>query len=88
MLVMTTGLIKPPTNKKIAKPWTLGIRKMYWVRGWPTIWAPITVTFSAEDNSDAIGQKLGIALQNTGDRGSVAAFDWVNLEVTDSLSQD
>ena len=66
----------------------LGIRKMYWVRGWPTIWAPITVTFSAEDNPDAIGQKLRIALQNTGDRGSVAVFDWVNLEVTDSLSQE
>jgi arabinan endo-1,5-alpha-L-arabinosidase len=64
----------------------LGIRKMYWVRGWPTIWTPITISFDADDDPDAVGKKIGIALKNNGDRGSVAAFDWVNLEVADEVT--
>ena len=64
----------------------LGIREMHWVRGWPTIWTPITVSFDADDDPEAVGKKIGIALKNNGDRGSVAAFDWVNLEVTDEVT--
>jgi hypothetical protein len=65
MLVLTIGHKATDEQEDREAMDILGIRKMYWVRGWPTIWAPITVTFSAEDNPDAIGQKLGIALQKT-----------------------
>lgn len=58
-----------------------GIRKLYWVNDWPTIWTPITVTFNADDYPAAIGQTLGISLRNTGS-GSNAAFDYVSLEYT------
>jgi hypothetical protein len=59
----------------------LGIRKLYWVNDWPTIWTPITVTFNADDHPSSIGQTLGISLRNTG-TGSNAAFDLVSLEYT------
>ena len=55
-----------------------GIRRLYWVNDWPTIWTPITVTFNADDYPAAIGQELGISLRNTGS-GSGAAFDLVSL---------
>jgi hypothetical protein len=56
----------------------MGIRKLYWVNDWPTIWTPITVTFNADDYPGSIGQTLGISLRNTGS-GSNAAFDHVSL---------
>ena len=56
-----------------------GIRKLYWVNGWPTIWTPITVTFNSNDYPASIGQTLGISLRNTGS-GSYAAFDNVSLD--------
>jgi len=58
-----------------------GIRRLYWVDDWPTIWTPITVTFYADNYPDAIGQELGIAFRNTG-TGSDAAFDYVSLTYT------
>jgi len=60
----------------------LGIRKLYWVNDWPTIWTPITVTFNADDYPSSIGQTLGISLRNVGDAASDAAFDYVSLEYT------
>jgi len=62
----------------VAIPDLMGIRHLYWVNDWPTIWTPITVTFNADDHPDAIGQTLGISLRNTGS-GSNAAFDHVSL---------
>ena len=59
----------------------MGIRRLYWVNDWPTIWTPITVTFNADDHPDAIGQTLGISLRNTAS-GSTAAFDYVTLTVS------
>ncbi|GAG36651.1 unnamed protein product, partial [marine sediment metagenome] len=56
----------------------MGIRRLYWVNDWPTIWTPITVTFNADDYPSSIGQTLGISLRNTGS-GSNAAFDHVSL---------
>ena len=60
---------------------TMGIRRLYWVNDWPTIWTPITVTFNANDYPGSIGQELGISLRNTGS-GSNAAFDHVSLDYT------
>lgn len=62
------------------EPDIMGIRHLYWVNDWPTIWTPITVTLNADDHPDAIGQTLGISLRNTGS-GSIAAFDYVTLTV-------
>jgi len=61
-----------------SEPDIMGIRRLYWVNDWPTIWTPITVTFNADDYPAAIGQTLGISLRNTGS-GSNAAFDYVSL---------
>ena len=66
------------TGEKIDR---FGIRRLYWVDDWPTIWTPITVTFNADDYPPAIGQQLGISLRNTGS-GSNAVFDYVSLEYT------
>ncbi|MHC4255531.1 MAG: family 43 glycosylhydrolase [Planctomycetota bacterium] len=62
-------------------PDIMGIRRLYWVNDWPTIWTPITVTFNADDHPASIGQTLGISLRNTGS-GSNAAFDYVSLTHT------
>jgi hypothetical protein len=59
----------------------LGIRQLYFVNNWPTIWTPITVTFNADDYPAAIGQELGISFGNTG-AGSNAAFDHASLTYT------
>ena len=61
---------------------TMGIRKLYWVNDWPTIWTPITLTFNANDHPSSIGQELGISLRNTGLGSTGAAFDLVSLEYT------
>jgi len=55
----------------------MGIRKLYWVNGWPTIWTPLTVKFVANDNPDTIGQSLTIKIGNYGNSDSHAAFDLV-----------
>ena len=59
----------------------LGIRELYWVNDWPTIWTPITITFDVGDYPASIGQQLGISFRNTGS-GSYAAFDHVSIEYT------
>jgi len=57
----------------------MGIRELYWVYGWPTIWTPLRVTFVANDHPETIGQKLSIQLQNDGASPSLAAFDAVKV---------
>ena len=56
----------------------MGIRELYWANGWPTIWIPIKLTFTAP--SELQGQELEIALSNSGQPSSVVAFD--DLKVT------
>jgi len=67
---------------------TFGIRKLYWVDDWPTIWTPITLTFRADDHPEAIGQRLGISLRNVGDSSSTAALDRVSVAVTGGGAPD
>jgi len=55
----------------------MGIRQLYWVNGWPTIWTPLTVKFVANDNPDTIGQTLSIKIGSYGNSDSHAAFDLV-----------
>ena len=57
----------------------MGIRRLHWVDGWPTIWRPVTVSFSADDHPEAIGQRLTISVRNAGDSGSVLAIDRVRV---------
>ena len=66
----------------------LGIRKMYWVEGWPTIWTPLIISFRADDYPAAIGKRLAIGFGNTGEPGSAAAFDAVRLKMADSTPDE
>lgn len=57
----------------------MGIRRLHWVEGWPTIWRPVTVSFFSDDVPGAIGKPLTISVGNTGDAGSVLAIDRVRV---------
>lgn len=65
-----------------------GIRQIYWINDWPTIWQPVTLTFKADDYPDAIGKKLGIAFRNAGETGSIIGVDSVNLDIIQSTNLD
>lgn len=58
----------------------MGIRRLHWVDGWPTIWHPVTVTLDLSASAAAAGQPLEVRLRNVGDEGSVVAVDLVTLE--------
>jgi hypothetical protein len=60
----------------------LGIRKLYFVNDWPTIWVPIEVTFNSNDYPSSIGQTLGISVRNVGDASSTGGIDYVALSYT------
>ena len=70
----------------------IGVRRVHWVAdskgggAWPTIWQPLEVELSEEDARPFVGQALGVALWNSGEAGSVAAFDMVTLEKSGSGS--
>lgn len=34
----------------------MGIRRLYWVDNWPTIYTPITLSFNADDFPNSIGK--------------------------------
>ena len=60
-------------------PDVMGIRRLHWHDGWPTIWTPLTLTFNSDDFPAAVGQLLTIELSNTGNALSKAAFDGVRI---------
>jgi len=59
----------------------MGIRRLYWVNDWPTIYMPVTVTLIADDESEFIGKKLGLSFRNVGESNSLLAVDHVTLKV-------
>ena len=61
----------------------LGIRTIYWVNGWPTIWQLLSITFkvNTEASRREIGQPLTILLSNVGEKFSVVAFDLIDIAV-------
>jgi hypothetical protein len=62
----------------------LGIRRLYWVNDWPTIWTPVELTFNADEHPQAIGKILGISFRNVGETGSVLAVDSMTLSVSEA----
>jgi len=60
----------------------MGIRRLFWVDGWPTIWTPITVNFKADDFPAAIGRRLGVSFRNAGHEDSRMAVDHVTMQVS------
>jgi hypothetical protein len=59
----------------------MGIRELYWVNDWPTIYLPIEVSFNADDYPEIIGNKLGVSFRNIGEENSVMAVDYVSITV-------
>ncbi|MEM7368100.1 MAG: family 43 glycosylhydrolase [Bacteroidota bacterium] len=57
----------------------MGIRKLYWNNGWPTIWRPIEVVLVADEHTDWIGTTLSIGFRNKGEKESLLAVDQVEL---------
>jgi beta-xylosidase len=57
----------------------MGIRRIYWYQGWPTIWMPMKVSFEANDHPESIGNKLTVAFRNTGEYTSKLAVDAISL---------
>ena len=62
-------------NNPLTSEDEMGIRRLHWVGGWPTIWTPLEVIFVADDHQDAIGKELQIGLENSGAASTIASFD-------------
>ena len=58
-----------------------GIRRRYFVDGWPTIWTPIEVQLQGADYPEAIGQNLEIRFKNTGTDQSILGIDHLTIRV-------
>jgi hypothetical protein len=59
----------------------MGIRRLYWVNDWPTIYLPVTVSFYVADYQEAIGKNLIVSFRNIGEAGSVMAVDNAELVI-------
>jgi len=60
----------------------MGIRRLYWIDDWPTIWMPVEVTLIADDHPEFIGKKLEIGFRNAGEAGSELGVDLITISVT------
>lgn len=59
----------------------MGIRHLYWIDDWPTIWTPVMVTLNADDHPELIGKKVQIGFRNSGEAGSELGVDLVTLSI-------
>jgi hypothetical protein len=59
----------------------MGIRRIYWYEGWPTVWIPFEVTLKADDFPKLKGKQLEIAFRNTGEADSKLAVDAITLSI-------
>jgi beta-xylosidase len=60
----------------------MGIRRLYWVNDWPTIYMPVTVSFNSNDYPEINGKELAVAFRNAGDKNSIMAVDFVTVNVS------
>jgi hypothetical protein len=65
----------------------MGIRRLYWVNGWPTIYIPVTVTYKTDDHPESIGKKLGVSFRNIGAQNSLLAVDNLTVSIQSSKKQ-
>jgi hypothetical protein len=59
----------------------MGIRRLYWVNDWPTIYVPVKVSFNSDDHPELLGKKLSVSFRNIGEPNSILAVDHVSLIV-------
>lgn len=59
----------------------MGIRRIYWVNGWPTIWMPLTLSFSADEYPDLSEKQISIGFRNSGEINSKLAVDAITFEI-------
>lgn len=57
----------------------MGIRRLYWLDGWPSIWIPVELSFQADDHPELIGKKLSIAFRNEGEERSELGVDLISV---------
>ena len=53
----------------------MGIRRIYWHNGWPTIWQPLELVVDAKDLTNLRGKSVAVAFRNTGETNSKLAVD-------------
>jgi beta-xylosidase len=62
----------------------MGIRSLYWIDNWPTIWMPVELRFEADEYPELIGQKLNIGFRNAGEAGSELGVDLLTITVKET----
>lgn len=69
------------------EPDKMGIRELFWLNGWPTVWRPVEITFNADDYPELVGKELAVRFRNTGEEGSLLAVDHVTLTINANESK-
>ena len=57
----------------------MGIRRLHWVDGWPTVWHPVSVAVDLSAAGGPKGEALELVVRNVGDAGSRLAVDHVTI---------
>ena len=61
----------------------MGIRRLFWINDWPTIWTPVSVVFNSDDYPTAIGKKLNISFGNIGHEDSRMGVDCITIQISE-----
>lgn len=59
----------------------MGIRRIYWYDGWPTIWTPVELVLNADEHPDLIGKNLAVGFRNAGKKNAKLALDAIKLTI-------